>query len=168
MALWTPNRSQPRPGPLAWTIGIVILIVILVVPISAFTWIDSLPQPYFALGQVVIYAGIVAAIVGKLRTCFRLAQGSEYDKKLRVVVFWVVLGVFSVVWRLGLLFQTENRDYINMATNFALYLALLSALELVALLLKRAIVGSGSSPATVNTTEATTAPNQPLQQTGAA
>jgi hypothetical protein len=129
---------------------------------------DDLPQPYYAIVQVVIYAGLVADIVRKLRTCLRLAKGSEYSSKLHGVVFWFVCGVFAVVVHLGDLFKTADRDYIRLATSLALYLALLDALELVELLLKRAIVGSSSWTAIVNTTEAATAPNQPLQQTGGA
>jgi uncharacterized membrane protein HdeD (DUF308 family) len=158
------NSPQPKPGPVAVMIGIVIVIML----IAAVVGISFLSQPYFAIGQVVIYAGLVAVIAGKLRTCLRLAQGSEYHQKVKVVVFWVVLGVFSVVVHLGDLFESENRDYITLATNVAVYLALLYALELVDLLLKRAIPGTRSSAPTPNTTEATTAPNQPFLQTGGA
>jgi hypothetical protein len=164
MASSTSNSPQSEPGPVAVTIAIVILVVV----IAAVVWIYYLPPPYFAIGQVVIYASLVAVIAGKLRTCLRLAKGSEYSSKLHRVVFWLVLGVFAVVALLGNLFKTEDRDYITLATNVAVYLALLYALELVELLLKRAIPGTSSSAAAPNTTETTTAPNQPLQPTGGA
>jgi hypothetical protein len=164
----SPPSGSPQPKARDVVLGLAILVVLIAVVIG----IDHLPQPYYAIGHVVIYAGLVAVIVGKLRTCLRLAKGSEYSSKLHGVVFWVVLGVFAVVAHLGDLFKTADRDYIRLATSLALYLALLYALELVELLLKRAIVGSSSSPAmwvsSVNTTEAATAPNQPLQQTGGA
>jgi hypothetical protein len=156
----SPTSSTPKakPGPATPTIAIGILVVL----IAAVVGISLLPQPYFAIGQVVIYAGLVAAIVGKLRTCFRLAKGFEYQQKVRVVGFWVFLGVLSVVEHLWDLFQTENRDYITLATNVAVYVALLYALQLVELLLKRVIPGTSSSAAATSTTEATTAPIQPL------
>jgi hypothetical protein len=160
----SPPSGSPQPKARDVVSGLAILVVLIAVVFG----IDQLPQPYYAIGQLVIYASLVAAIVGKLRTCLRLAKGSEYSSKLHGVVFWVVLGVFAVVADLGDLFGTENRDYINLATNLALYFALLSALELLERLLKRAIVGNSSWTAIVNTTEAATAPIQPLQQTGGA
>jgi hypothetical protein len=122
-----------------------IVFCILVVVIAAGIGISYLPQPYYAIGQVVIYAGLLALIAVKLRTCLGLAKGSEYHSMVRLVVIWLVVGVFSVVAHLENLFRTENRDYITLATNVAVYLALLYALVLVELLLKRATAGTGPS-----------------------
>jgi hypothetical protein len=163
MASSTTSRPQPKPGAVAIGFAIFILVVLIAAVIGIF----NLPQPYFAIGQVVIYAGLLAVIAGKLRTCLGLAKGSEYHPKVQVVVFWLFLGVSSVVAHLGNLFRTEDRDYISLTTNLAVYLALLCALELVEQLLKRATAGTGLSAAE-STAGATTAPHQPLQQTGPA
>jgi hypothetical protein len=97
----------------------------------------SLPQPYHAISEVVVYAGLVTLVASKLRACLRLARGSESEPLLSTVIFWVVLGVFAVIVRLGNLFSTQDRDYIRLARNGSVYLALLSALNVVERLLKR-------------------------------
>jgi hypothetical protein len=160
----SPQSDSPQPKARDLVLGLAIFVVLIAVVIG----FDQLPQPYYAIGQVVIYAGLVAGIVGKLRTCLRLTKGSEYSSKLHGLIFWVVMGVLPLVAHLGDLFKTRDWVYIRLATILALYFALLYTLDLVELLLKRAIVGSSSSPAIVNTTEAATAPDQPLQQTGGA
>jgi hypothetical protein len=104
---------------------------------------DYLPDPYYAIAEVISYAGLVWLVAGKLRACLRLARGSEYEKQLHVVVFWVGLGVLAVMGRLGDLFGTRDRDYIRFVTSGSLYLALLYALQLVQRLQKRSAVGAG-------------------------
>jgi hypothetical protein len=164
MALSTSNGPQPKPEPVAWPINILIVVVVLAgIAISEF-----LPLPYFAIGQVAIYAGLSAAIAGQLRTCLLLTKGTKLYQKVQVVAFWFAMGVIWVVAHLGSLFRTESRDPVSLTTIFILYMALHFALELVELLPRSAIVGSSSSPPTLNTTEPTTTPNQPLQQTGGA
>lgn len=130
------------------------ILIVVVVLIAAVIGISFLPQPYYAIGQVVIYAGLVAAIAGKLRTCLRLSKGTDDYQKVNVVVVWVVLGVVSVVAHLADLFKTADRDYITLATNFAVYLALLYALELVSQLLERANVASAAAANDTSTTTA--------------
>jgi hypothetical protein len=164
MALSTSNGPQPKPGPEAWTINIVIVVVVL----AGITISEFLPQRYFAIGQMAIYAGAVAVIAVQLRTCLLLAKGTQLYQKVQMVTFWFAMGVFSVVAHLGKLFRTESRDPISLTTILSLYVALHLALDLIELLTRSAILESSSSPPTLNTTEATTAPNQPLQQTGGA
>jgi len=122
--------------------SVVIGLTILLGLIAAVVGLSCLPNPWYAVGEVAIYAVLVAVVAGKLRSCLRIAQGTEYSSALRGTVFWVVLGVFSVIAHLGDLFRTENRDYIRMATSGAVYLALLSSLNSVEQLLKRVAVGS--------------------------
>jgi hypothetical protein len=147
----------------------VFTIVIFAVMIAAAIAVFLLPRPYDAIGHVVMYVVLAAGIAVKLRTCLRLAQGSEYLSKLHGLGWWIVAGVLAVLPHLRDLFRTQDRvDYIRLATNLFLYLALLSALELVESLLKRTTAGSGSSGAASNATGTTTGPNQPFQQTGLA
>jgi hypothetical protein len=164
MALSTSNGPQPKAGPAAWTINIVIVVILL----AGITISEFLPQRYFAIGQVAIYAGAVALIAGQLRTCLLLANGTKLYHNVQLVAFWFAMGVFSIVAHLGNSFRTENRDPISLTTILFLYMALHFALQLVERLPRSAIVESSSSPRTLNTTEATTAPNQPLEQTGGA
>src|SRR5438045_1752408 len=110
MASSTSSSPQPKPSTMAIAFAILIVLVL----IAAVIGISFLPQPYYAIGQVVVYAGLVAALAGKLRACWRLAKGSKYYAKVQLVVLWVVLGVLSVVAHLGDLFGTENRDYITL------------------------------------------------------
>jgi hypothetical protein len=153
----TPSNSPPiMSSTLAMTLAIVIVVAL----IAAIIGISFLPQPYYAIGQVVVYAGLVATIAWKLRDCLRLTKGTTYHQKLFNVVFWVVLGVLAVISHLGELFKTEDRDYIRLATNVAVYLALLFALELVEQLLKE--VGHQKPAITTDSNaESTTPPNQP-------
>jgi hypothetical protein len=127
--------------------------------IASVIGISFLPQPFYAIGQVVIYASLVAGIAAKLRNCLRLTQGSEYLSKIHGIVLWVVLGVFPVVGHLGDLFTTENRDYVTLAMNVSVYLALFYALELVEKLLKRATTETSASAAAVYPAGATSTSN---------
>jgi energy-coupling factor transporter transmembrane protein EcfT len=103
-----------------------------------------LPNPYYAIGMLVIYASTVVAIGVKLRTCLSLAQGSEFLSPVHAIVTWFVFGVFCVVAHLVDLFRSENRDYIMLATNLGSYLALQFALGLVEQLLKRRTTAESS------------------------
>jgi len=160
----SPQSASPQPKARDVVLGLAIIIVLIAAVIGS----DYLPQPYCAIVPVVICAALVVGIASKLRTCLRLAKGSEYSSKVHRVVFWVVLAVFEVVPNLGNLFKTEDWDYIAFATPIAVYLALLYALELVEELLKRGTAGSSSVPDAGTSPRAKSTPNQPLQQTGPA
>lgn len=166
MASSTCSNSQPKPRPVAIGSAILIFVVLSAVVIG----IPFLPQPCYAIGQVLIYAGLVALVAGQLRTCLRLGQGTEYLSKVHYIVLLVVLGVLgvlTVVADLGRLLSTEDRDFITLPMNVWVYLALLFALRLVEQLLKQgtAHAPSGSD---ADSRAATSPPNQPLQQTGPA
>jgi hypothetical protein len=143
---------------------VVILLLIVVAAVSA---IPFLSNPYFAIAEVLIYAGLVAVVAAQLITCLRLARGSEYTTKLRVVGFWVGAAAFILVCHLDNLLRTEDRTYIQLATSGAAYLALIFALRLVEQLLRREPAGIRSTPDESTSAGAQGPPNQPLQATGA-
>lgn len=146
MAASTSSNPSPKSGAIATGLTILILVAL----VAAVVGISFLPNPYYAIGEVLIYAGLVALVAGKLRACLRLAYGSEYSTTLYGIIFWVVLGVFSVVARLEDLFSTENREYIRMATSGALYLALLFSLQMIEQLLKRGAATTLAAGAVTN------------------
>jgi hypothetical protein len=131
------GNSKPR--------NVVFGLTILILVIAAVIGISFLSNPYYAIAELVIYGGLVGVVAAQLRTCLRLAKGSEYSSKLHVVAFWIVLAVFLVVARLGDVLGTENRDYIMLATSGGTYLALLFSLKLVEQLLKRGVGHSNSA-----------------------
>jgi hypothetical protein len=138
-------RSWVGNPPWVWAVLVVLIAVVIA--------LASLPQPYDAIGEVVAYAGLVTAVASKLRACLRLARGSESEPLLRVVRFWVVIAVFPVIVRLLNLFSKPDRDYIRMADyirlamNGSVYMALLSAMDVIERLLKRS--GDGASVASM-------------------
>jgi hypothetical protein len=138
----TTSNAQAETG-LAFKAFTIVLFAIM---IAAGIGIFFLPRPYDAIGQAVIYAVLAAGIAVKLRNCLRLAQGTEYHSKLHGLGLWIVASLLILVPHLRDLFRTEGRvDYIRLATNLFAYLALLSALELIESLLKRATAGGTGS-----------------------
>ncbi len=166
MASSTSGSPQPKPGTTAVGFKVLIIVAIGVVFIAAVIGISFLPNPYFTIAVVIIYAGQVALIAARLITCLRLAQGTVYFVQLQAIFLLVCVGVGSVVGQLGDLFSTDNRTYIHLATNFSLYLSLLYSLELVHQLLRRGGVGTNSAPDAGTSPGMTSPPNQPLHQTG--
>jgi hypothetical protein len=101
-----------------------------------------LSDPYCAIAAVANYAAFVAVVAVRLRACLRHARDSEYSATLKAVAFWLVLAVFSVIARLGTIIGAQNRDYIELATSGAAYMALYCSLGVVERLLKKAAAKS--------------------------
>ena len=156
MASSSSGGGQAKPGNVV--LGLTILVVLIAVVIG----ISFLSNPYYAIAELVIYGGLVAVVAAQLRTCLRLAKGSEYSSKLHGVALWVVLAVFLVVARLGDVLRTENRDYIILATSGGAYLALLYSLKLVEQLLKRGVGHSNSAGDAAGTSAGAPAPAEPV------
>jgi hypothetical protein len=150
------SSSDGQPKSRNVVLGLIILLIL----IAAVIGISFLSNPCYALAEVVSYAGLMAVVAAQLRTCLRLARGSEYSSKLHLVAFWVVVAVFLVVARLGDLMGTENRDYIRLATSGAAYLALLFSLKLAEQLLRWGAAGISSTP-DAGTSAGATSPPKP-------
>src|SRR5262249_60442555 len=87
-------------------------LAILLVLIAAVIGISFLGNPYYAIAEVLLYALLVTIVALRLRNCLRLAKDTVYEGKLKLVVFALVLAVFSVVARLGGILGRENRAHI--------------------------------------------------------
>lgn len=135
-----PSSPEAKPGTPASVLGLVRGVIVIATGIG----IVFLPQPYYAIGQVVLYLSVLALIVAKLRSCLRIAKGSEYHPMVYNIVIFVVFSMGSVGANLGSLFRTEARDF-TWAPYLALYCALICALALVELLLKRSLPGTAKS-----------------------
>jgi len=106
------------------------LIRLLVIILLAIAWVEgtpSLPTPYFAISQVIGYAPVMILVAYRLRTCHRLAKSSGQSGLISVVVLFA-FGVLGILSKLTNVIQSDDRNYITMATDmtmlFALYLAL--------------------------------------------
>jgi hypothetical protein len=126
----SPQKPETPSGSLAG--GIVVLLVLVAVVVG----IDYLEHPYYALAHLAIYGMMVFAVGQRLRACLRLAAAGEQSSRLYAVGFWLVLAVFGVLVRVGDLLQTGDRNYLHLATNLGVWLALWVALGLVERLLR--------------------------------
>src|SRR5207253_947063 len=70
-----------------------------------------LGDPYHAIGDAVVHLAFVMYLSVPLRTCLRLAKGSEYAAKLYGVTFGFVLTVLTLVGHLVAVLDTQHRDY---------------------------------------------------------
>ena len=129
----SPSSRVSQAGYRQSLFAVVVLFALLAVAIGA----SYLPDPFYAVWQLAIYAGLVASVAATLRDCFRLvARGSEYTGFLGGIVLFVVGGVVGILGRIGDLVRTHDRDYIRLATDGSVYLALLIATILIKRLLK--------------------------------
>ena len=123
----TAEKSQPRNLILGY--GIILLVLAVVVGAK------FLPKPYFAISQVVFYVAFLTAVGSRVRTCNRLAKSS--GQSLMSVVIWFTLGVIAVLGNLADVIQSDNRNYITIATDTAMLLALYCALGIMESLMRK-------------------------------
>lgn len=117
--------------------GIIFLVFFLVLVVAVLIAATFLGNPYFAIGNVILYVGAVTLVAFKLWECMRLAKGTEYHKMFFGVIVWLALTVLGFVSHVDEAIRSDNKDYIRTATSVSIYLALLSALQLVEALLKK-------------------------------
>jgi hypothetical protein len=134
MASPSTDGNKPASGNRAR--GIVILVIALFL-VAAIVATFFLGNPWYTIARVGFYAFVLVAICLQLRECVRLAKAPEYVSKLQLVGFWLALTALTVIGHIGQMFQSDNKDYVEVATDLGVYLALLTSLELVKMLLSR-------------------------------
>ena len=130
------RSSSVSPSPKAGALAPGVVIVILVLLIAAGIGMSFLPNPYFVIGEGIVTAVVVASCAAKLRSCYRLAKASVQLEQLLQVALWGFIGVVSVVILLGELSTAEQWPRTVFLVVLAFLMALLSALQLVEILLK--------------------------------
>lgn len=123
----TAEKSQPRN----LILGYVIMFLVLAVVVGT----SFLPKPYFAISQVVFYVLMVISVAFRLRTCNQFAKSSGLS--LMSVVIWFALGVIGVMGKIADVIQSDSRNYITMATDMTMLLALYCALGIMESLMRK-------------------------------
>src|SRR5437763_4327614 len=126
------------PGPKAKAAVFVVFIIILVLFVAAVIGINFLSNPWYALVHIAFYVVVVTLVAFQLRDCLRLAKSPAHVSKLKFIALWLALTVLAVVTHLADMLRSDNRDYVRVATDLGVYLALSWSLELVKLLLREA------------------------------
>jgi hypothetical protein len=97
-----------------------------------------LSKPWQAAIQIGFYALVVAVVAFQLLDCLRLATVPAHARKLKLIGLFLTLTVLAVVRHLADMLRSDDRDYLRVATDVGVYLALIAALELVKQLLREA------------------------------
>ncbi len=112
--------------------------MILVAILGSVIAVDWLRSPYFQIVFVAVYWMFITGVADSLYDCFRAARTPEQKSQLQHVTFWFVMTVLGAGTHIVTVFRTEDRDYVRMATDFGLLIALGTVLRMVAALLKAA------------------------------
>jgi hypothetical protein len=129
----TPSVS-PTHSARTKAVGAAVLILL----VAAAVAFPFLGKPWQAAIQIGFYALVVAVVAVQLRDCLRLATSPAHASKLRVIGVLLALTVLTVVAHLADMLRSDDRDYLRVATDVGVYLALVAALELVKQLLREA------------------------------
>ena len=140
----SPNAKKPTMGQTL--LGLAILLLVGAVGVG----VSVLGNPYYAIYEVALFITVVWLVAMRLKECFELARGSAHVQKLRLILFFLVGAVLTVLPHLGEVIQSSNHDYIPMVANSRIYFSLLFALDLVAALLKKAGATIREAPGTLS------------------
>jgi hypothetical protein len=140
--------ENPKPGPsprLSVRVGLLLGVavaagVVLLVAVAAGVVAASLARDAatYAIVRIGFYVCMVGLVAFHLRACFQSAKDPAIRRKLKLVAIFFALTVLTVVSNLSDMAKLENKDYLGMATDIGVYLALVFSLELVNALLTRA------------------------------
>ena len=119
--------------------GIIFLVLLLLLVVAVIVAATFLGNPYFAIGNVILYVAMVTVVAFQLRACMRLAKGTEYYKMFYGVILWLAITVLGFLTHIDEAIRSDNKDFIRTATSFTIYLALSGALQLVESLLKKVV-----------------------------
>jgi hypothetical protein len=137
MLLFQPitARLRLKLGKVLTALLVWMILVAIIESAIAVQWLRS---PYFQIVFVAGYWMFIAGVANSLYDCFRAARTPEQKSQLKNVTFWFVMTVLGAGTHIVTVFRTEDRDYVRMATDFGLLIALGTVLRLVAALLKAA------------------------------
>jgi hypothetical protein len=111
------------------------ILVAIIVSVIAVNWLRS---PYFQIVSVAGYWLFIAMVANSLYDCFQAARTPEQKSQLQQVTFWFAMTVLGAGTHLVAVFRSADRDYVHMATDLGLFIALRTVLKLVEALLKTA------------------------------
>jgi TctA family transporter len=94
-------------------------------------------NPYNAVARLIFYGLIVVFVGTRLWACYRLTRSSPELMQLVMVTLLLVMAVIGVIEHLTDVIQSENKDFVRLATDTSMYIALALALCLAESALRR-------------------------------
>jgi hypothetical protein len=130
MASVSSGKSGPSPAASCLIILLIFLLLGAVLCVASY-----LGNPWYAIGRLALYGGLLWLIVKQLRECIRMAKSPDHARQLKFVGLCLALTGLGVLAHGGDMLGSDNTDFVDVATDLWVYLALLTLLELTKSLL---------------------------------